>query len=290
MSVQGYGLFSGPTDHRLNPIHINYGRNQFIRDLMVANGDAHKAIWIAEMNWNAAPNDVSGAGAYGQVTEAQQARYAPMAYARAQAEWPWVGVNTFWFFKRADDSEKDQAWYYFRMADPDFTLRPVYDAVQAYTRQTPTMYPGWFQEDHWAVAWGEGWESARAQRFQFGRAMTAGTPGASAQFVFHGTDLTLVVAPHPDGGTLAVRVDDQTHTFGLRSGDDDGPIHLSVARGLRDAQHTVEILNEAGRSTLDGFIVRRVPDRTGPLLLVLVVILGIAWYLAKRGQREPPTP
>ncbi len=38
----------------------------------------------------------------------------------------------FWFFKRASDAEKDQEWYYFRMAEPDFTLMPVYHSMQSY--------------------------------------------------------------------------------------------------------------------------------------------------------------
>ena len=69
LSVQGYGLWSGPTDHRLRPIVINYGRNQFIRDLMVKNGDAHKAIWISEMNWNAVPANSGIPPNFGRVTD-----------------------------------------------------------------------------------------------------------------------------------------------------------------------------------------------------------------------------
>ena len=48
-------------------------------------------------------------------------------------EWPWMGVACFWFFKRADDSERDQPSYYFRMVEPDFAPLPVYDAIRAYT-------------------------------------------------------------------------------------------------------------------------------------------------------------
>ena len=55
MATQGYGLWSGPTDRRMHPRVMNFGRPQFLRDLMVTNGDAHKPIWISEMNWNAAP-------------------------------------------------------------------------------------------------------------------------------------------------------------------------------------------------------------------------------------------
>jgi hypothetical protein len=137
MSVQGYGLWSGPTDQRLNPITVNYSRPLYLRDLMVRNGDEHKPIWISEMNWNAVPKDNGLPPNYGQVTLEQQARWAPLAYERARKEWPWIGVINFWFFKRADDSEKNQTWYYFRMADPDFTLMPVHDAMKEYIAENP---------------------------------------------------------------------------------------------------------------------------------------------------------
>jgi hypothetical protein len=132
LSMQGYGLWSGPTDRRQRPTNINYARNVLVRDMMVQNGDENKAIWISEMNWNPVPDEILTQGAYGQVTPEQAARYAPLAYQRAEEEWPWVGVINFWFFKRASDAEKDQEWYYFRMAEPDFTLMPVYYSMQAY--------------------------------------------------------------------------------------------------------------------------------------------------------------
>ncbi len=132
LSMQGYGLWSGPTDHRQRPTMINYARNVLVRDMMVQNGDAHKAIWISEMNWNPVPDEVLTTGQYGQVTPEQAARYAPLAYQRAEEEWPWVGVINFWFFKRATDVEKGQEWYYFRMVEPDFTLTPVYTSMQEY--------------------------------------------------------------------------------------------------------------------------------------------------------------
>ena len=142
--MQGYGLWSGPTDHRQQPTTtINVARNVLVRDLMVQNGDTHKAIWISEMNWNPVPDGVLTQGTYGQVTPEQAARYAPLAYQRAEDEWPWIGVINFWFFKRASDAEKDQEWYYFRMVEPDFTLTPVYDSMQQYIREwrPPTAAP-----------------------------------------------------------------------------------------------------------------------------------------------------
>jgi hypothetical protein len=69
---------------------------------------------------------------YGQVTDEQAARYAVEAYQRIQHEWSWVRVACYWYFKRPSDSEKNQAFYYFRLVDPDFTPRPVYDSLKAY--------------------------------------------------------------------------------------------------------------------------------------------------------------
>jgi hypothetical protein len=117
----------------MHPRVMNFGRPQFVRDLMVANGDAHKPIWISEMGWNAVPDAVADKR-FGQVTPEQQARYAVLAYQRAAAEWPWVGVINTWYLKRATDewarAGKPEA--FFRLADPDFTLQPVYHSLKAY--------------------------------------------------------------------------------------------------------------------------------------------------------------
>ncbi len=142
LAVNGYGLRSGPTDRRMRPVSINYGRNQWIREIMVNNGDADKPIWISEMNWNPVPGedelpDVIGRMNYGQVTLEQQARWVPLAYQRAQDEWPWVGVIFFWYFKQASEADINQAYYYFRMVEPDFTPLPVYDAMRAYIAAHP---------------------------------------------------------------------------------------------------------------------------------------------------------
>lgn len=136
MAVQGYGLWSGPTDRRMHPRVLNIGHHAFIRDLMVANGDAAKPIWIAEMNWNAAPEDV--VARYGRVTEEQQARYLPMAYQRVIDEWPWVGVANTWYLKRATDEweRERRPEAYFRLLLPDFTPLPVYKSMKAFAAET----------------------------------------------------------------------------------------------------------------------------------------------------------
>ncbi len=85
LSVQGYGLWSGPTDQRLRQVTINYQRHLWIRDMMVKNGDAHKPIWISEAGWNPVPNDpaIANLDRYGRVTMDEAAEWAPLAYERA---------------------------------------------------------------------------------------------------------------------------------------------------------------------------------------------------------------
>lgn len=143
MSAQGYGLWSGATDQRLRPTVINYPHNLLIRDIMVRHGDAQKPIWISEMAWNVVPEPIYAD--YGRVTEAQQAKYGVEAYQRAQAEWPWVSVVNYWFFKRPADWEINQSWYYFRLMEPDFTPLPVFTALDEYMNSHAPVQPlpGW---------------------------------------------------------------------------------------------------------------------------------------------------
>jgi hypothetical protein len=291
MSVQGYGLWSGPTDHRLNPIKINFARNLFIRDLMVRNGDEHKAIWISEMNWNAVPSGSGIAPDFGQVTEDQQARYAPLAYQRLQSEWPWLGVGNFWYFKDADDHEKNQAKYYFRMADPDFTLKPVYAAMKAYTSQTPVMYPGHYQEDHWAVRWKGDWAIATRDSFEFGHAQVISQTGSSLSFVFAGTDLDLITWRAPNAGQLVAQVDDRpTQTINLGFGEGQGMYVATIARGLSRGQHRVTITSESGTNMIDGFIVGQAADFTGAVALGLILALAVGggWLFLRRRKLARP--
>jgi hypothetical protein len=146
LAAQGYGLFSGPTDQRLRPVVINYPHNLLLRDVMVRNGDAEKPLWISEMGWNTVPDGMPMP--FGQVTEEQQARYGVEAFARAQKEWPWVGVVNYWFFKRAADFERGEPFYYFRMFEPDFTPLPVYDELREYlpdaAADPPEPYGAWY--------------------------------------------------------------------------------------------------------------------------------------------------
>lgn len=205
MAVNNYMLFSGPTDRRLAPTQdqINFSRPLWVRDVMVANGDAHKPIWISEMNSNAAPEGVKAR--FGRMTLEQQARYAPLALDRIQREWPWAGVTSVWFFKRATDTEVAQPFYHFRLVEPDFTPMPVFETLSSYLNDlTPTLYPGRHQESAWPLTYGGNWQDVTDTGAELGAYRITSTPGATLTFAWEGRSLRLVPGP----GEGRIRIED----------------------------------------------------------------------------------
>ncbi len=213
LSAQGYGLRSGPSDRRLRATSVNIGRHTYYRDIMVRNGDAHKPIWLSEAAWNATldadlpPEQISLYGNYGNVTQEQAARYLPMLYERIQREWQWVGNVMYWFFTRKDPFEADQAFYYFRMAEPDyqpekptFTPLPVYNSARDYIRGVePVLYRGTHQAETWQI------KSAGSviddESARFGRAKLF---DAGLAFSAHGTALEIRWRPADESSAWRV--------------------------------------------------------------------------------------
>ena len=134
LAVQAYGLRDGPDDRRLAPDRVNFSRPLLVRELMVRRGDASKPVWATELGWNALPPKFPGPAVYGRVTESQQARFTVRALERIRDEWPWLQRSFVWYLKRADASRRDEAWYYFRLLEPDFTPLPVYHTLRDYLR------------------------------------------------------------------------------------------------------------------------------------------------------------
>jgi len=272
LTMQGYMLWSGPTDRRMQPIVVNFGRNQFIRDIMVRNGDAHKPIWISEMNSNAAPEDVDPR--YGRVTLDQQARWAPLAYQRAQEEWPWVGVVAFWYFKRADwqwlDEQRPEA--YFQMSDPDFNLMPVYDTMKDYATRPPVVYPGYHWADHYAVPYDSGWQATPDED---GRARLATDAAGPVTFTFYGNQLRIILDPagDPNAGML--------YTLdGDRYSVDQDDVNATIWRGATGF-HTVTI-EPRGDLVITHYLVRNDPRIPLGLLIVVALVLGAYTVITRR--------
>jgi len=256
---------------------VNYGRNQFIRDLMVRNGDADKAIWISEMAWNAAPEDVEPR--YGRATLDQQARWASLAYQRAQEDWPWLGVVNYWYFKRADDvwlSER-RPEAYFQMAEPDFTLMPVYEEMAQYTTQPAVMHAGAHYAPHWTVSYGEGWTVADT----FATSQSDAQP---AEFTFEGKRIEISMFTSEtllEGQACDVEI---TIDGELLSETD---CRSGVTWRGRSGQHEV-VIEPADEIIIDVYRVydRKLADYSGYILIGLIVIGLISLVIVRRAKPE----
>ncbi len=271
-AAQGYGFFSGPSDQRLNVFHQNFGRQQFLLDLMVHNGDASKALWISEAAWNPsdAPEvapDVTAREAFGVVTREQAAAYLTQAYGMVEQQWPYVGVMNTWFFKLPSEDRRGQSWYYFRMLEPDFTPLPVYDALRDYlsTHQS-ALYRGVHQGEHWAIRTADDAATITADGAQFERALQT----TRASFRAVGTALELRL----QGGPVRVSIDGAPVT--PTAADEDGWSVLQLPLGLVRGAH--EITLEADAPFLLASVAVR--DSTPSLLVGAAALLAGAAGLA----------
>lgn len=267
MSTQGYGFYSGPTDQRMRPTTLTFSHHVYVRDIMVANGDAHKPIWLAEAAWNAQPEDPSLVtvqyGNFGIVNHMQAAEYMPQAYERAQREWPWLGVINYWFFKHADDSRRDQSWYYFRMVEPDFTPLPIYDAMRMHIGAAiPTLYAGTHQAETHGVRLSTDAAVVPVEGGVFGQAAQA----AEMAFIAYGSQIRL---RWQCSGVM--RVNGQTPDV---SPDSTEWYETTIAASDRAQLHTIEIDgNDDGLPCY--FDTITVIDRTRERLTLMIAAVGI---------------
>ncbi|MFC1959423.1 O-antigen ligase family protein [Chloroflexota bacterium] len=87
-----YGFKTGPEDRRVNENILNFSRFILLREEMVQQGDAGKALWGTQFGWNALPVDWTGdSSIWGDHSRPEQLAYIKAAYDRAALEWPWVG-------------------------------------------------------------------------------------------------------------------------------------------------------------------------------------------------------
>jgi hypothetical protein len=287
MGAQVYGLFTGPYDRRLSRDRSNYSRVQLLREIMVRHGDADKPIWATEVGWNALPDDFAGPAMYGRVSESYQALYAAQAYERAAREWPWMGVMNYWFLRRPSDAEVGQAWYYFRMLEPDFAPLPVYDTLASLAQQPPRAYTGYHQEDHWALQYHGPWKSLSDGRAVLG-GYREGAEGAMVSWAFQGTHLALVLREPEQIDRLHVILD------GRREAPCDGcPVPASasgaqvIARGLDpEVFHQVQMAVQDGVVGLDGFVVWSEQPRTWIAIVIGLGVAGVVYAVAARRRRR----
>ncbi len=279
LGVMAYGLWTGPTDHRVDPQRTNFARPQLIRAMMVRNGDAATPIWAMEIGWNALPKDFQGPAVFGRVDRQQQARYAAQAYERARREWPWMGVMNYWFFRRATDSEKSQPLYYFGLLEPDFTPWPAYQALKDYATRPAPLYPGYHPPDRVALQYSGSWQPHDDPQTPYGQ-YRQGSKGAHLRFTFWGSELDLVTL---GGNPAAVRVTVDGQPGRPAAATAGRETLLTLVRRSSPGTHTVDVEVTGDGLAVAGVIVRRT-ERWGWYALagVAATLATLAGYLAVR--------
>lgn len=124
LSVHSYGLGFAPDDPPA-PDALNFRRTELVREIMTKNGDGHKPIMITESGWNDSPRWTRA------VRPATRIEYTLASYAWAEENWPGVQAVCTWAFR----FPRPLATYgdYYAFVTPDFTPRPVYEAVKEWT-------------------------------------------------------------------------------------------------------------------------------------------------------------
>ena len=301
--------FDRPPDDPPDPNVLNFRRVELQREIMERNGDDNKAVWFNEFGWNAAPETFGDeALIWKRVTEEQQAEYTLQGIEFARQEWPWAGVFNVWYFRQTGQQyTPDDAAYYFRMVDVDFTPRRVYDAVQDATAALFVASAGHFEETNPAVSADLGWYGVIAAEASGRSYIECDEAGASLTFVFRGHSVDLVARRGPNEGHLLATLDGRnvtglpTDELGRSYLNLEAPVtmwhaRLPIARGLATGQHVVRLAvsdREEGKCNVDAFEVSAGQPPAFPTLTVaglsvglLAVAAAIVWELRIRPRRE----
>jgi hypothetical protein len=233
---------------------LNFRRVELLRAIMEDNGDGGKAVWFNEYGWNAAPEEFSDEDLiWKRVSEEEQAEYTLQGIAWGREQWPWAGVFNIWYFRQTGSQyPPDDATYYFRMVDTDFTPRRMYDAVQDAAGALFVASAGRVEETHPAVVADVAWSGAIEDRASGGGLLQSSGPGASLTFTFRGHSVDLIAWRGSQAGRLLVTLDGHNVAglpvdasgrsyLDLGAEADQWQARLPIAQGLTGDQHVVRL-------------------------------------------------
>ncbi|HOU13701.1 MAG TPA: O-antigen ligase family protein [Anaerolineae bacterium] len=256
VAAQPYGFSASPEDRTAGRDTFNFSRAILIREALQAHGDGSKAVWISHFGWNSKPADWPGpASIWGSVDETTQADYTVAALARAEREWPWLGVMCVNGFQPRPESgvaggvpNAEEHWG-FALAEPDGALRPVYAALRAWNARPRVATPGGYNAGtalaDFAGTWTLGPQGA-----------DIGQSGDRVTLTFEGTGVALTVRRGPYRAFLFVAVDGASAPSLPRDRDGRAYVVLydplaavatvPLAEYLPYGRHTVEVIAERG--------------------------------------------
>ena len=108
LAAHPYGFGRPPTDPPAFD-RLNFRRIELLREIMVANGDAAKPVWVTEMGWRtSAPNP---ADTWQVVTPRQQRDYVFEAIDYATKNYPWLEKMALWELNAGGDDYGYYLWH-----------------------------------------------------------------------------------------------------------------------------------------------------------------------------------
>lgn len=305
VAVKPYGFDTDATDRRVDEDVLNFSRPILVRELMVAQGDAHKPIWAGNWGWNSLPEGWNGRSSiWGSSSEAAQATQTVEAWQRARLEWPWMGIM-FLENWQPDAPADDPVWGF------SIAGREAAQAIKRALAEQPdaVAQPGF----HFAAETGVGQTYQGGWQFspEFGADISEtpdNVPGDRVTFTFYGTDLGLRVRRADYRARLYVTIDGQPANALPRdengtnliltapNSEMDELVTVPVATRLTPGIHTAEIIASRGwdQWALNGFAVGYRPapppfSSTLPLAGWVLVAIGLllAWRTDWQQIGEP---
>ena len=125
LAIHSYGYHDSPSAEP-NPDRLNFRRAELLREIMLDHGDEYKPATITEFGWNDHPRWT------GAVRPSQRSAYTVQAFEYAELHWDWAENLCLWALRYPADtlSHPDN----FTLISADFTLKPIYYALQDYAR------------------------------------------------------------------------------------------------------------------------------------------------------------
>jgi len=248
LAAKPYGFWSGPDDRREDVAVLNFSRLALLRQVMVDESDAEKAVWAVELGWNALPPDWAGKPSpWGTDSEELQAQRTVEAIQRAQDEWPWLGVMLLPEFQ-PNIEDGDPRWG-FALVDRDGEPRLLYQRIQEVATAPPVAYAGYYPAGHYTARYQGAWRWSPL-------GADIGQDGDSLTIPFKGTRLDLTVRRGDFLSYLYVTIDGQPANRLPRDGQGRSylilydPLYrtetVTLAAGLPDTTHEAVLVAKGG--------------------------------------------
>ncbi len=125
LAVHSYGLTFPATSDPAADI-LNFRRIELVREVMIANGDADKSIFITETGWNDHPRWTYA------VRPGQRIQNTLGAIEYAENSWPYVEMMAIWVFRFPAPTKSFMDYY--TLVTPEFIAKPIYNELQAFAR------------------------------------------------------------------------------------------------------------------------------------------------------------